>query len=200
MRIFLDTANIDQIKQAAKLGVISGVTTNPSLVSKEGGNTDYKTVIREICSIVPGPISAEVVVEGVQPMVEQARQIAAAIWGSRLAVNHAKMVMVVEEDVDIHTLSSLQLAFQTNVDPAKGVVVFPEELGTSLDVAIRHDERNELAWGAGLQNKLLIDATIDWTSHPLRPEWGNRRLPPLCTESAPATVELVNKKWKEYGL
>lgn len=87
MRIFLDTANIDQIKQAAKLGVISGVTTNPSLVSlvsKESGNTDYKSVIREICSIVPGPISAEVVVEGVQPMVEQARQIAA--WAPNVVI------------------------------------------------------------------------------------------------------------------
>lgn len=84
MRIFLDTANIEQVRQAARLGVISGVTTNPSLVSKEGGNTDYQTVIREICSIVPGPISAEVVVEGVKPMLEQARQIAA--WSPNVVI------------------------------------------------------------------------------------------------------------------
>jgi len=64
MRIFLDTANIDQIKQAAKLGIISGVTTNPSLVSKEG-TTDYEATIKEICSIIPGPISTEVLVEWV---------------------------------------------------------------------------------------------------------------------------------------
>ncbi len=76
MRIFLDTANIDQIKQAAKLGVVSGVTTNPSLVSQAGA-TDYEATIKEICSIIPGPISTEVVVEGVQPMIEQARQISA---------------------------------------------------------------------------------------------------------------------------
>ncbi|MFC2056209.1 fructose-6-phosphate aldolase [Chloroflexota bacterium] len=76
MRIFLDTANIDQIKQAAKLGVVSGVTTNPTLVSQAGA-TDYEATIKEICSIVPGPISAEVVVEGVEPMIEQARQISA---------------------------------------------------------------------------------------------------------------------------
>ena len=74
MRIFLDTANIDQIKQAAKLGVISGITTNPSLVSKEGA-TDYEATIKEICSIIPGPISTEVLVEGVEPMIGQARQI-----------------------------------------------------------------------------------------------------------------------------
>ena len=53
MRIFLDTANIDQIRQAAKLGVISGVTTNPSLVSREG-TADYEKVVKTICSIIPG--------------------------------------------------------------------------------------------------------------------------------------------------
>ncbi len=83
MRIFLDTANIDQIKQAAKLGVISGVTTNPSLVSKEG-TTDYEAAIKEICAIIPGPVSTEVLVEGVEPMIEQARQIAA--WAANIVV------------------------------------------------------------------------------------------------------------------
>ena len=75
MRIFLDTANIDQIKQAARLGVIRGVTTNPTLVSQAGA-TDYEATIKEICSIIPyGPISTEVVVEGVEAMIEQARQM-----------------------------------------------------------------------------------------------------------------------------
>ncbi len=83
MRIFLDTANIDQIKQAAKLGVISGVTTNPSLVSQEGA-TDYEATIKEICSIIPGPISVEVLVEGVEPMVEQARQI--STWAPNIVI------------------------------------------------------------------------------------------------------------------
>ena len=83
MRIFLDTANIDQIRQAARLGVISGVTTNPSLVSKEGA-ADYETVAREICSIIPGPISVEVLVEGVKPMIEQARLISS--WAPNIVV------------------------------------------------------------------------------------------------------------------
>jgi len=74
MRIFLDTANMDQIRQAAKLGVVSGVTTNPSLVSKEGA-ADYEATIKEICAIIPGPISAEVLVEGVEAMINQAREI-----------------------------------------------------------------------------------------------------------------------------
>ena len=83
MRIFLDTANIDQIRQAAKLGVISGVTTNPSLVSKEG-LADYKAVVKEICSIISGPISAEVLVEDAQAMVEQARDI--STWASNVVI------------------------------------------------------------------------------------------------------------------
>jgi transaldolase len=83
MRIFLDTANIDQIKQGVKLGVVSGVTTNPTLVSKEG-HKDYEAVVKEICSIVPGPVSAEVVVEGPKAMLEQARQI--ATWAPNVVI------------------------------------------------------------------------------------------------------------------
>ncbi|MFC2020798.1 fructose-6-phosphate aldolase [Chloroflexota bacterium] len=75
MKIFLDTADIEQIRQAAKLGVIAGVTTNPSLVS-QAGTTDYEATIKEICSVIPGPVSTEVVVEGVEPMLKQAREMA----------------------------------------------------------------------------------------------------------------------------
>ena len=83
MRIFLDTANIDQIRQAAKLGIISGVTTNPTLVSKEA-TADYEATIKEICSIISGPISAEVLVEGVEPMIEQARRI--STWAPNIVI------------------------------------------------------------------------------------------------------------------
>ncbi len=83
MRIFLDTANIDQIRQATKLGVISGVTTNPTLIT-QAGVTDYEKAIKEICSIVSGPVSTEVVVEGVEPMIKQARQITA--WAPNVVI------------------------------------------------------------------------------------------------------------------
>ncbi len=72
MRFFLDTANVDQIKQALKLGVISGVTTNPTLVAKEG-TTDYETVVKKICSIVPGSVSVEVLAEDAAGMIAEAR-------------------------------------------------------------------------------------------------------------------------------
>ena len=74
MRIFLDTANIEQLRKAARLGVVSGVTTNPTLIAKEGA--DHQATIKEICSIIPGPVSAEVTGEEVGAMVEQARDIA----------------------------------------------------------------------------------------------------------------------------
>ncbi len=84
MRIFLDTANIDQIRQAAKLGIISGVTTNPTLVSKEK-TADYQATVKEICSILPkGDISVEVLVEGVEPMIEQAREI--STWAPNIVI------------------------------------------------------------------------------------------------------------------
>jgi len=107
---------------------------------------------------------------------------------------------VVEEEVDIHNMRALQLAIQTYVDPAKDIVVFPLNLGSSLDVSLAYEDRDELVYGAGLQSKVLIDATIDWVTHPLRKEWGNRRLPPTCTEQLPEIEKLVETRWQEYGL
>jgi transaldolase len=75
MKIFLDTANIDEIRNAASLGVLDGVTTNPSLMSKENRG-DYKDVLKEICDIVKGPVSAEVVTEESEEMLLQARDLA----------------------------------------------------------------------------------------------------------------------------
>ena len=75
MRFFLDTANIEHIKEANEMGVICGVTTNPSLVAKEG--RDFNEVIKEITEIVDGPISGEVISEDAQGMIKEGREIAA---------------------------------------------------------------------------------------------------------------------------
>jgi len=74
MKIFLDTAAIDEIRTAASWGVLDGVTTNPSLFAKVGGS--YDDVLKEICSITPGPVSAEVVAEDVAGMVREGRHFA----------------------------------------------------------------------------------------------------------------------------
>ncbi|TQO56560.1 fructose-6-phosphate aldolase [Paraclostridium bifermentans] len=70
MKIFIDTANVEEIKEAATWGILDGVTTNPSLIAKEG--RDIKEVINEICEIVDGPISAEVISLESDKMVEEA--------------------------------------------------------------------------------------------------------------------------------
>ena len=71
MKIFLDTANIDEIREGAALGIIDGVTTNPSLMVKEDGT--YSETLAEICDIVGGPTSAEVVADDAQEMIRQGR-------------------------------------------------------------------------------------------------------------------------------
>ena len=75
MRFFIDTANIDEIKEANDLGVVCGVTTNPSLIAKEG--RDFTEVVNEITMIVDGPISAEVLSMDHKQMIEEAEKLAA---------------------------------------------------------------------------------------------------------------------------
>jgi transaldolase len=74
MKIFIDTANVNEIREANSMGLIDGVTTNPSLVSKEG--KDFKKLIKEICSIVNGPISAEVISLDYKGMMKEAHDLA----------------------------------------------------------------------------------------------------------------------------
>jgi transaldolase len=74
MKFFIDTANVKEIREAASLGVVDGVTTNPSLVAKEG--RDFREVIAEICSIIDGPISAEAVSLKAEEMVAEAEGLA----------------------------------------------------------------------------------------------------------------------------
>lgn len=73
MKIFIDTANVDHIREAASWGILSGVTTNPSLIAKEG--RDFKTVVREITEIVDGPISAEVLSDDAEGMLKEASEL-----------------------------------------------------------------------------------------------------------------------------
>jgi len=83
MQLFLDTASIDEIRAAAKYGVISGVTTNPSLLAKEGG-VSYKQRILEIAEVIDGPISAECVSRTADELVEEARELAS--WHPNVVV------------------------------------------------------------------------------------------------------------------
>ncbi len=73
MKIFLDTANIEHIRDAAAMGVLDGITTNPTLIAKE--KRDFKTALREICEIVKGPVSAEVISTTTNEMVAEGRDL-----------------------------------------------------------------------------------------------------------------------------
>lgn len=74
MKFFIDTANIDEIRQAASLGVLDGVTTNPSLVAREKGK--FEDILKEICEVVNGPISAEVTATDYEGMLREGRELA----------------------------------------------------------------------------------------------------------------------------
>ena len=79
----MDTANIDHIRHGVSLGVVTGVTTNPSLISKEGKG-DYQKLVKEICSIVPGPVSTEVLSQDARGMITEGREIAK--WADNIVI------------------------------------------------------------------------------------------------------------------
>ena len=89
MKFFIDTANIDEIRKGIELGMVDGVTTNPSLVSKEG--REFRGLIKEICEIVDGPVSAEVVSVKADGMIQEARELAG------LADNIVVKIPLIEE-------------------------------------------------------------------------------------------------------
>ena len=92
MKIFLDTAEIEEIRIAARWGVLDGVTTNPTLYAKVGGS--YEDILRQICDLTPGPVSAEVVAEDVEGMLTEGRAFA------KLAPNIYVKVPMSEEGLE----------------------------------------------------------------------------------------------------
>lgn len=82
MKFFLDTANVDEIKRINKLGLVDGVTTNPTIIAREG--RDFEEVIKEICATVDGPVSAEVISLDAEGMIKEAKNIAQ--WAENIVV------------------------------------------------------------------------------------------------------------------
>lgn len=106
MKIFIDTANIEEIKKANEWGLLDGVTTNPTLVAKE--NREFKELLKEICGIVKGPVSAEVISLEFEGMVKEAREL------KKLAENIVIKIPLVEEGLKaVKVLESEGI--QTNV-------------------------------------------------------------------------------------
>jgi transaldolase len=113
MQLFLDTANLDEIREGVSWGVITGVTTNPSLMAKE--RVPYRQRIMEICQFVPGPVSVEVLGQEADRMVEEAREL--ATWAPNVVV---KIPMTQEGLKAVKALSAagirtnMTLAFSAN--------------------------------------------------------------------------------------
>jgi len=103
MKFFIDSANIQEIRKAASWGILDGVTTNPSLVAKEG--RDFTEILREICSVVTGPVSAEVVGTTTEEMVKEGREL------SRVAKNITVKIPCIPDGIPaIKTLSGEGIA------------------------------------------------------------------------------------------
>lgn len=118
MKFFLDTANLEQIRERAQLGVVDGVTTNPSLLAKETG--DWRATLEMICRAVPGPISAEVVAEDFEGMVKEGRELA------RIAPNVVVKIPMCREGVRaIHALSGEKIRTNATLifSPAQALLV-----------------------------------------------------------------------------
>ena len=99
MKFFIDTANIDEIKQGVEMGMVDGVTTNPSLVARE--SKPFNEILKEICEVVDGPVSAEVVAVDTEGMLREAREL--ATMSDNIVV---KIPMIVEGLKAVKQLSS----------------------------------------------------------------------------------------------
>ena len=114
MKIFLDTANLDQISEASSWGILDGVTTNPTLVSKE--NMKFEALIKKICKIVPGPVSVECVSSQTDDMVKEAQTLA------KLAEN-----VVVKIPICIEGLKATKILSQKGVQVNTTLVFSPNQ-------------------------------------------------------------------------
>jgi len=111
MKFFIDTANVDEIKKGLEMGLVDGVTTNPSLLSKEKKNPD--DVVKEIVSLVPGPVSLEVLSTEAHAMLEEARRLASL--GNNVVVKipmTAEGMKAVKKLSEEHIKTNVTLVFQ----------------------------------------------------------------------------------------
>jgi transaldolase len=125
MKVFLDTANLEQIKEAASWGIVDGVTTNPTLVSKE--NMKFEDLIKKICKVVPGPVSVESVSTKAEDIIKEARELA------KLAENIAvKIPICVEGLKATKVLSSEGIKVNTTLIFSSNQALLAAKAGTAF--------------------------------------------------------------------
>jgi UbiD family decarboxylase len=126
-----------------------------------------------------------------------AKWVAMALWASHAALYRYKNVIVVDDDVDPSDYSAIDWAIAYRVRPGSDdLVVFPSTFGSPIDPSTPLEDRSVTELGAGLWNRLLVDATKTWR-YPARAEWGGAKFPPTVANT-PEDIELVRRRWAEY--
>jgi len=130
----------------------------------------------------------------------QGKQIAHAIWGSHLANYSGKLIIVVDEDIDVFDNEAVDWALAYRVNAEMGDIEIAHGcIGSMLDPSIPLRERDIVKYGMGTWSPVVIDATVNWNLEP-EEQYGGRRLPPLASDISVETEQRVRERWKEYGL
>jgi 4-hydroxy-3-polyprenylbenzoate decarboxylase len=149
-----------------------------------------------ILDLIPAPIT---IVKIHKTFQGHPKQVASALWGSSAAQYNYKIVIVVDDDVNIRDYREIYTALSYRVNAAEeDIVIMKESFGSALDPSTPFENRDELKYGSGLWDRILIDATKSF-KHP-NPLWSGEIYPPSSTELDKKDLELVNKRWEEYGL
>jgi len=129
-----------------------------------------------------------------------AKQVANALWGTTIVAYGAKFVIVVDDDIDIHSDEAMEWAISYRVNAEMDDIQFFHKcIGSPLDPSVPLKERNVSRYGQGKASRVLIDATVNWELEP-EEQYGGKRFPPLCTIPDPEDQALVERRWKEYGI
>jgi 4-hydroxy-3-polyprenylbenzoate decarboxylase len=129
-----------------------------------------------------------------------AKQVANALWGSGIGNYAAKVVIVVDDDIDIHDSEEVEWAISYRLNAAMDqLLVFPGTFGSMLDPSTPLEQRNIIKYGQGKWARILVDATINWELEP-QEQYSGGRFPPLATDVAPEDEKRVKSRWKDYGI
>jgi 4-hydroxy-3-polyprenylbenzoate decarboxylase len=168
------------------------VTTKAAIL-----DTLERAGVRGVVDARPGPVT---IVKIHQTYNGQAKQVASALWASAAAEHFWKVIMVVDDDVDIYNDRALHWAMCYRVNPASDdLVVMPATRGGILDQTIPLANRDDTVLGTGTWNRLLIDATRDLRLAS-RDRFGRPTWPPMSTVPDPEDVARVEQRWADYGI
>ncbi len=153
-----------------------------------------------VLNVVAHPVTngTTIVVQIRKAFEGHAQQVAAALWSSNAALYRYKIVVVVDEDIDPTDYEAVDWAIAYRVSPGTDdMVVFPGSFGSPLDPSTPIEKRSVPKLGAGLWNRLLIDATRTWRFDP-RPEWLNQNFPPTVANTDEERRSVL-ERWDSYG-